>query len=253
MKSDATSHTELMFLGNWTPEKLDTLLRKSSEINDDGFRIDFLSALFLGIPYQESTLIGDINTPEVFVINFEGVDCFTFLDYVESMRLSASFYEFKENLKKVRYRGGEVTFQKRNHFFTDWREFNSDLIEDVTGMIGGDKTIEVRKILNLKDDGTYFLPGIQPEDRLITYIPVNVLNDYCINKMRTGDYIGIYSEKQGLDVSHAGIFTKRESDIFLRHASLLEKYRKVVDQDFRDYIADKPGIIIFRSRKQYLT
>ena len=249
MKSDDTSHKELIFLGNWTPEKLDGLLRKSSEINDDGLRIDFLSRHFLGTPYQESTLIGDINTPEIFVINLEAVDCFTFLDYVESMRLSASFDEFKENLKKLRYQRGEVSFENRNHFFTDWREFNSDLIEDVTGMIGGNKTIEARKMLNVKNDRTYFLPGIQPKERNIQYIPVNAIDDLIISKLRTGDYIGIYSEKQGLDVSHMGIFINEENKTYLRHASSLKEYRKVVDPDFNDYLTDKPGMLVFRSRK----
>ncbi len=99
------SYKELILLGNLTPESLDSILYESSKIHDMGMRIDFLSRHFLETPYQESTLRGDINTPEVFVINLEGIDCFTFLDYVESMRLSSSFSEFKENLKKVRYRG----------------------------------------------------------------------------------------------------------------------------------------------------
>jgi hypothetical protein len=249
MKSDATSHKELIFLGNWTPEKLDALLRKSSEINDDGLRIDYLSNQFLGTPYKELSLVGDINTPEVFVINLEGVDCFTLLDYVESMRRSFSFDEFRENLRKLRYRGGDVNFKSRNHFFTDWREFNSNFIDDVTMQIGGKKVRSIMKLLNQREDGSYYLRGIQLKDSLITYLPVDMIDDAILSELRTGDYIGIYSEKQGLDVSHVGIFIKRENDIFLRHASSLKEFRKVVDQDFKDYIADKPGILVFRSRK----
>jgi hypothetical protein len=249
MKSDAIPHKELILLGDWTPEKLDSLLRKSSEINDAGLRIEFLSRHFLGTPYQESTLIGNINTAEIFVINLEAVDCFTFLDYIESMRTSTSFDQFKENLRKIRYREREISFENRNHFFTDWREFNSDLIEDVTEMIGGNKTIEVRKILNVKDDRTYFLPGIQPKERVLQYIPANTIDDLIISKLRTGDYIGIYSEKQGFDISHVGIFINKENKTYLRHASSLKEYRKVVDQDFRDYINDKLGILVFRNKE----
>lgn len=249
MAKDITIHKELIFLGSWTPEGLDSILYESSKINNTGVRIEFLSGHFLGTPYKESTLIGDINTPEVFVINLEGVDCFTFIEYIEAMRLSSSFYEFKENSRKVRYRGGKVSFEKRNHFFTDWSEFNSTLIDDVTEQIGKDKTIEIRKMLNVKEDGTYFLPGIQPRDRLIKYIPVNSIDESVINELITGDYTGIYSEKHGLDVSHVGIFIKEENKIYLRHASSFKEYRKVVDQDFKNYIAEKPGIIVFRNRK----
>ena len=242
------SYKELILLGNLTPESLDLILYESSKIHDMGIRIDFLSRHFLETPYQESTLRGDINTPEVFVINLEGIDCFTFLDYVESMRLSSSFNEFKENLKRVRYRG-EISFKNRNHFFTDWCEFNSDLIDDVTEQVGGKKVIRVKKILNEKEDGTLFLKGIQPRERLIHYIPANTLDDLIINALRTGDYIGIYSTEKGLDVSHVGIFIQERDKIYLRHASSLNEYRKVIDQGFKDYIDEKLGIIVFRSRK----
>ena len=243
------SYKELILLGNLKPESLDSILYKSSKIHDMGMRIDFLSRHFLETPYQESTLRGDINTPEVFVINLEGIDCFTFLDYIEAMRLSSSFNEFKENLKRVRYRGGDVSFKNRNHFFIDWSEFNSDFIDDVTEQIGGKKVIRVNKILNEKEDGTLFLQGIQPRERLIHYIPAIAIDDLIINELRTGDYVGLYSTERGLDVSHVGIFIQEKDKIYLRHASSLNEYRKVIDQGFKDYIAEKLGIIIFRSRK----
>jgi len=246
MKSDNSTYKELILLGKWTPEVLDSILQESAKIEDTGIRIDCLSRHFLEMPYKDSTLIGDMNISEVFVINLKSVDCFTFLEYIESMRLSSSFHEFKENLKKVRYRNGKVSFENRNHFFTDWNKFNSNLIDDVTEQIGKNKTIEIRKILNVKDDGTYFLPGIQPRERLINYLPSNVIDDLTINELRIGDYIGIYSEKQGLDVSHVGIFIQDGNNIYLRHASSLQEHRKVIDEDFKNYIPNKPGIVVFR-------
>src|SRR4030065_1326161 len=240
MEKHSPPNKEFILLGKWTSEKLDAILHESSKINDAGLRIDFLSKQFLGTPYKELSLVGDINIPEVFVINLEGVDCFTLLDYVESMRRSFSFEEFRETLRKVRYRGGEISFKNRNHFFTDWREFNSNFIDDVTVQIGGKKVRSIMKLLNQREDGSYYLHGIQLKDRLITYLPVDMIDDAILSELRTGDYIGIYSEKQGLDVSHVGIFIKRENDIFLRHASSLKNHRQVIDQNFKDYMADKP-------------
>src|SRR4030042_4218894 len=158
MEKHSPPNKEFILLGKWTSEKLDAILHESSKINDTGLRIDYLSKQFLGTPCQESTLVGDMNTPEVFVINLEAVDCFTFLDYIESMRRSVSFDEFRENLRKVRYRGGEVNFKNRNHFFTDWCEFSINFIADVTEQIAGKKVKKVMKLLNQKDDGAYFLP-----------------------------------------------------------------------------------------------
>jgi len=237
---------EQIILGKWTREKLDDLLKESSAINDTGKRIDFLSGKFLGVEYRESTLIGDINTPEIFAINFEGVDCFTFLDHIEAMNLSKSFSAFKENLKKVRYQSGKVIFENRNHFFTDWRENNPDLVEDITEYISAGKNSQAIKTLNKKADGKSFLPDMPCKERKITYIPSETINDEVIENLKTGDYIGIYSEKPGLDVSHVGIVIKEQEKVKLRHASSSAKYKKVVDEDFRKYIKDKPGIIVLR-------
>ena len=237
-----------ILLGKFSQEELDRIIQNSSKIKDVAGRIYFLSKQFLDLDYVESTLIGDINIPEVFMINLKGVDCFTFIDYIEAMRLSGSFPEFKVNLRKVRYKSGIVAFENRNHFFTDWREFNSDFIDDITEEIGAEKTIRVQKTLNQKKDRTYFLPGIQTVKREIKYIPPDSIDDSVLSKLRTGDYVGIYSKVNGLDVSHVGIIVKDGDNLCLRHASSQKEHRKVVDQDFKKYISGKPGIIVLRTK-----
>jgi len=244
----ADDDQEVIILGKWTEDELDSIIRESSSIKDVSGRIDSLSKQFLSTDYEESTLIGDINTPEVFVVNLEGMDCFTYIDYVEAMRLSDSFAHFKENLKRLRYQSAKVDFLKRNHFFTDWPVFNKDHVRDVTGEVGGTKTKTVERILNKKEDGTYFLPGITVKQRKIKYIPFSAVDDDVIARLETGDYVGIYSNTQGLDVSHTGIIIKKADKTYLRHASSTEANRKVVDDDFKGYIANKPGITVFRSK-----
>jgi len=237
---------EVVLLGRWTEEKFNDLLTHASEIADVGERIAFLSKQFLGTPYVESTLIGSLIESEVFVINLEGLDCFTFLDYIEAMRLSASFMAFKENLKKLRYRGSRVGYQARNHFFTDWREFNKDSVRDVTSRIGADETVRIAKVLNLQEDGSNFLPGIEPVKRTITYIPSESMDKKVLGALRTGDYIGFYSTAQGLDVSHVGVFIRENRRLTLRHASSAAVTRMVVDEEMCGYFAGKPGIMVLR-------
>ena len=91
---------------------------------------------------------------------------------------------------------------------------------------------------------SYFLPGIRPFERMISYIPSESVNKTTCCAIKTGDYVGIYSNLSGLDVSHVGIIVKDGPGIYFRHAS--SAARKVVDQDFSEYIAGKPGIIILR-------
>jgi hypothetical protein len=239
---------ETVKLGKWTVGDIESLITGASKIEDTPMRIALLSERLLGTAYRESTLTGDVDMPEVFVINLEGVDCFTFIDYVEAMRLSQSFKGFKSQLKRVRYQSGLVAYEKRNHFFSDWIEFNEKYVEDATGVVGGRSVRETCKNLNIRDDGTRFLAGIPLRTRELAYIPSESIDDVVITKLRTGDYAGIYTEKAGLDVSHVGIIIKDGEEVRLRHASSLDTYRKVIDQDLKTYLTDKPGLMVLRPR-----
>ena len=201
---------EEIILGEWTEDGLDRLLEEASTIGDPGERVDLLSRQFLKTPYKDSTLIGDIDTKEVFVVNLAAFDCFTFIDCIEAMRRSRSSSSFKENLKNLRYRSGEVAFKNRNHFFTDWKAFNTDLVVDVTEGIGEERCKRISKRLNEKKDGAPLLPGIDSRLHEVAYIPSICVDDLVVEKLKTGDYVGIYSEEEGLDVSHVGIVIKTE-------------------------------------------
>lgn len=239
---------EYLLLGDYSEREITHFLSQSSLTHDAGERIVYLSGQMLGTPYKESSLIGNKDTPEVFVIDLSGVDCFTYLEYVEAMRLSRSFFEFRTNLQKVRYKAGKIAFGARNHFFTDWSEYNTDLIDEVTETIGSDRTVRSEKLLNRKQDGTYFLEGIEPVPRSICYLPSESVSREICSLLKTGDYIGIYARSPGLDVSHVGILIKEHNTMKFRHASSHEQYRKVVDEDFRSYLDDKPGILILRPK-----
>ncbi len=233
-------------LGNWTIERLDLIMREAAAITDSGEHIDYISRQFLNTPYKESSLTGSISVPEVLTINLEGMDCMTFIEYVEAMRLSGYYAEFTENLRKVRYRNGEVAYEYRRHFFTDWVGYTPQTVEDVTKIIGGIKSVKVRKMLNLNSDGTYILPGICITEREISCIPVDAIDNTVIERLKTGDYAGIYSDKEGLDVTHTGIIIKDENDVYLRHASSRRDTYKITDEELINYLTGKDGLIILR-------
>lgn len=237
---------EKITLGIWKHEGLEKIIAKVDQINRAGRRIDTISRQFIGLQYKERTLVGNEKLPEVFIVDFTGVDCFTFIEYVEALRLSVSFSAFKFNLAHVRYRSGIIAFDHRNHFFSDWSVFNRDHLQDVTMQVGNRQTRSSRKKLNVKEDGTLYLPGITPIERAIDYIPSTAIDVSVLQKCKTGDYIGIYANDPGLDVTHVGIFIKSRGKAFLRHASSLPEYRKVIDQDFLAYMVDKPGFLVLR-------
>lgn len=237
---------ENIILGDWTESKLEGLMLEKSKKSNTPEQINFLSGEFLGTPYEDHTLTGDIDTQEVFTINLKGVDCFTYIDYMEAMRVSDTYPDFKNNLQDIRYRGGIVAFQNRNHFFTDWPVDNPGNVVDVTHEIGGDKAVSVKKMLNVKKDGTKYLPGIPANEREFYYLPSGAIDEEYVSKLNTGDYVGIYTELPGLDVTHTGIVIKKDGRTFLRHASSRKANYRVVDEDLLEYMQNKPGLVVFR-------
>lgn len=229
-------------LGPFTEEKLERVLKKG--FTTPGEKIVHISELFLGTPYVAHTL-PKVEDREVLIVNFEGMDCMTFIEYVEALRLSKSWQEFEEALKRVRYKDGTVNYSKRKHFFSDWILYGQGL-KNVTESLKKDGSLRVRKILNLKKDKTLILPGVQPEEREIVYLPSERIDAYVIHELCPGDYIGFYTSEDGLDCSHTGIFIKMEGIAYIRHAS--SSHGKILDEEFLPYASKKEGIIVLRPR-----
>jgi hypothetical protein len=234
--------------GRWSLEDLEKMIGAAAAITGCGERISYLSRQFLGIQYKGNTLAGDVDTEELFTVNLEEMDCSTFIDYVAAMSLSDSFSSFRANLKRVRYQNGIVSFVRRNHFFTDWAAYNPGLFEDVTAEIAPGRTRKIAKQLNVKEDGLPFVPGVRPVRRDICYIPSQAMDEAVVDRLESGDYIGIYSGMKGLDVSHVGVYIREGDNIIFRHASSRTENMKVLDEAFMPYASSKPGIICLRQK-----
>lgn len=214
---------------------------------DKGQTIDLLSQTFLGTPYVANMLIGSASTPEQLVIDFRGLDCFTYLDYVEALREATTDEQFIENLIQTRYVNGEIDFLHRKHFFSDWAQKEQVLADDITAQLSPN-AVTVVKQLNRKADGETYLPGLPVVERSITYIPSEFVNDRVISQLQTGDYIGIYTKLAGLDVTHTGFFIMTQDGPVLRNASSRKENMQVVDSPFSAYVMNTPGIMVLRPR-----
>ncbi|MBN7532358.1 DUF1460 domain-containing protein, partial [Mycobacteroides abscessus subsp. abscessus] len=128
-----------------------------------------ISALFLHVPYGANTLVGSASVPEQLVVELTRVDCFTYADYVEALKRSSDRAGFLAQLTQIRYRGGDVSFTQRRHFFTDWAADAPVNATDVTASLGA-PTEQVTKMLNLKDAGDSYLPGLPPRSRTVFYL-----------------------------------------------------------------------------------
>ncbi|MGK8520240.1 DUF1460 domain-containing protein [Nocardia asteroides] len=233
-----------------TARKLDELLSLRATAPASATKaelIELLSRPFLGTPYGANMLVGSATEPEQLVIDFRRVDCFTYLDYVEAMSRSTDRDQFTANLIETRYAGGRVDFRQRKHFFSDWAHTTGVAATDITATLSA-AAVSVTKHLNAKADGGNYLPGLPVVDRTVTYVPSAAVDQDVVSKLRTGDYIGAYADRAGLDVTHVGIFVMTAEGPVFRNASSLAGNDKVVDSPFLEYVRSTPGIVVLRAR-----
>ena len=232
-------------LGAFTPSSLEEIIAQSHSLKAPGMEVEFISRQFLGVRYGENRLIGGADTPETLTVNLAALDCYTYLDAVEALRRSSGYADFRGQVAAVRYARGQVAWRTRHHFFSDWVASGGP-IRDVTAEVGGDAAVADVKHLNHDVEGAPVLKGVAARVRRIVHIPSKRLEEAMIERLRTGDYIGIYAEAPWLDVTHTGIVVKRPDGTGIRHASAARDKRAVVEEDLLAYVRGKPGIVVYR-------
>lgn len=254
-----------------TPKDRQAFEDKTIEIdglleNDFGKTMVAVGKTFIGIPYVAKTL--EIGETESLVINFQGLDCTTYVENVLAFsRLlrdgNADFDSFAGFLKTIRYKDGKLDgYGSRLHYFSEWIRDNArrGLVSEMTSEIGG---VEVQKDINfmgthrelypfLKDDANY-AKIIATEKKLnkepFCYLPQDQIeaNEHLI---QTGDIIALATSISGLDVTHTGIATREMNGrIHLLHASTGSMEVEVSKLPLADYlkgINKNIGILVAR-------
>lgn len=233
-------------LGLWTEAEFAQVMTPANQSVSPGEQIVKISGHFINTPYAANTLVGGPQEAEQLVINLAAFDCFTFLDVVEALRRSSVVEDFPAQLKNVRYRNGTVAYATRRHFFSDWVTGETTPISDVTAVVGQGSAQSVVKQLNRKSDGTRWLPEIPIMSRQIAYIPLSAIDAQKLSLLQNGDYVGVYSELAGLDVSHTGLIVKNQDQVMFRHASSRPGVEQVVDEELITYLQDTPGLVVYR-------
>ena len=89
-------------------------------LEEIGSRIDAISRHFIGFPYLETPLVGSATLPERLTVALGGFDCVTYVESVLALARASTATEFVENLRRIRYAGGDVDWRRRNHYMTAW-------------------------------------------------------------------------------------------------------------------------------------
>jgi len=223
---------------------------------------------FLGTPYVAKTL--EIGATESLVINFQGLDCTTFIENVFAFSLMLnkeqnSFDNFTTILETIRYKNGNLNgYSSRLHYFSEWianNQFKS-LIKDITTEIGGTPII---KEINFMSTHRELYPFLKENDDNLEQIKAseNYLNsqEICIlsqdrikaneHLIQSGDIIALTTSIKGLDITHTGIATReKDGRIHLLHASSSNgvEVSKLPLVDYLKDIKGNTGIMVARPR-----
>ena len=219
--------------------EIDSLIKDISRTHSTtAEKISAYSQLALGTPYSRDCLGEGANGKHDKdpLIDFSRVDCMTFCEQVLALAISKKYQDAFNNLQKIRYHNGTISFTTRNHFvMADWLPHNQWLLKDITEEIDGSlckdmvKTIDRRKFAESLgfNDTKSFLP---PQRISIKYIPKQNLLTIS-DKLKGSEILVLITTREGIFVSHLGFIIKnRDSSLLFRHASLTHK--KVIDEPF---------------------
>lgn len=216
------------------------LLAKARPHRSVSERIEVLSGLLLETPYEANGLVGSTDTPEAFTASLEGFDCVTYVETVLALARAWSADGFRDELRKIRYRGGQVEWRHRNHYMTEWLRRNARLgvVRLVSPAAAGVRATK-------KDRRLDCVPGLPPLRSRFECVPKRLVPRFGAH-LRAGDLIFFASMRSDLDVFHCGILVDGGGPWRMRHAS--RSRGSVVEQDLDEFLTQHrtPGVFAAR-------
>lgn len=200
-------------------------------------RVEALSAALLGCRYEANGLVGSAEVPEVFVAPLEAFDCVTYVETVLALARAATPAEFANELRRLRYDGGVVEWERRNHYMTDWARRSSK--RRVTRPVAAEGLgAKKEKLLDA-------VPRLPPRKTSFRCVPKSRFRALA-PRLANGDVVLFASTKSGLDVFHCGFLVKAGGTWRLRHAS--RSAGRVVEEDLLPFLGANrmAGLIVVR-------
>ena len=219
---------------------------------------------FIGVPYVPHTL--DKNQEEMLVVNLHQLDCTTYVENVGALSRcvflgKTRFADYRQALQNIRYRGGEIGYANRLHYYQWWVEDNErmGIVEEISRPNPPFSALQTLRINYMSENSAaYDMLRDHPErvrairrleDKTngtrVRYIPKALLNDSRLLRttVRDGDIIALVTHKKNLDTTHLGIAVWHNDGLYLLNASSLQKNgSRVVDpaESLYDYLRVRP-------------
>jgi len=202
-----------------------------------GELIAVIGQRFVGAPYTPGLL--EVPETEQLVVNLREFDCVTYVEHMLSMARAIAAGEptygrFKDELRRIRYRDGELTgYPSRLHYFSEWISNNDDkgVVENITQALGGVRDTTGIDFMSRHTESyrqladSVNLQAIREKEAELSsfpryMIPENRIADVA-DQIRNGDVIAATSTVPGLDIAHTGLALWVDGRLHLMHAPLV--------------------------------
>lgn len=219
---------------------------------------------FIGVPYVAHTL--DRNKEEMLVVNLHQLDCTTYVENVVALSRcvflgKTSFSDYLQTLQEIRYRGGEISYANRLHYYQWWVEDNErmGIVREIDAPNPPFSAVQTLKINYMSENFTAYdmlktrAERVREIKRLedatngkrVNFIPKSSLKDSRTLRsvIKDGDIIALVTNKKNLDTTHLGIAVWHRDGLYLLNASSLKKNGKSVvepTETLYDYLRVRP-------------
>lgn len=268
----AASVQRMRFHCDQDTTRINQLLQQgvASGIKTPNKLVAFYAERLLGTPYVAHTLEGD---EELLTINIDELDCTTFVETLYALARTTmngrySWRDYAANLENLRYRNGEMgDYSSRLHYISDWIVNNAtrgnlkEVTPDLPHAAYMVKTIDFMSkhkdsYRSLKDDSAMVdkIKGYEMalRNHRMPYLKKSWLGDKAVKAaLRDGDFVGLVTKVDGLDISHLGIIHKDDKgEIYLLDASMSGGEVMLEKKNLRDHLSGSKstclGIRVFR-------
>ena len=184
---------------------------------------------WLGRPYNAGSL--DRQPRENLRIDLTTFDCLLLVEQLLALAHSRGSDALIEQVRLLRYDGGEVSFCRRHHYFSRWAAAAAarGLVSDITPGLPGAVTRE-RPLRFMGRHPDLYGPMAKAENRACilrserglqvrqAYVPLERLRA-ATPWLRSGDIFALVTAVPDLDVTHTGLLERRQGRMDALHAA----------------------------------
>jgi len=214
---------------------------------------------WLGRPYAAGAL--DRLPSEQLQINLTAFDCLLLVEQLLALAHSRSSDGLVEQVRLLRYDGGDVSFCRRHHYFSRWAmaAATRGLVQDITPELPGAVTRE-RSLRFMGRHGHLYRPMAQARHRACiltlerqlqvsqTYVPTERLGAVT-PLLQNGDIFALVTAVPDLDVTHTGLIERRDGRVDALHAAPGRGVMRSADLvRYAASVPDVIGVTVLRPR-----